>query len=436
MITTLPTLTRLASEPFPAEIARRVARMQSLWWNCGTQPPALGRAYAIAEQRGNEQRMASLRERYTRAWQRLGAAAPAAEAAALRERTLDEAFAFLNQVFDFPAPALDVLRHSGLIEANQEFARAARRFDPAIRGEDIFQAGRNVMTMGFLQILFGLPVALTPSVFAYSMLYPYTDNYLDDPAVPAAEKAAFNRCFYQRLAGELLPPANPAEERIWRLVEMVEDEWPRAAWPRLYDSLLAIHSAQARSLTQLRGAGSPYEVDVLGISFEKGGASVLADGYLVAGSLTEEQADFAFAYGAYTQLMDDLEDVDADRRAGALTIFSQTAGRWPLDAITNTAFHLGHAIFSQMERFPAPAARPLKDLVLRALNPLLSVSAAGAARYYTRPYLKTLQEHMPVRFDALSQQQKKLQRARLPLDVLLYAAEKSETPVPWGNAGK
>ncbi len=417
MITTHSSIVQIASEPMPAEIARRVARMQSLWWSCGTQPLDLGRVYNPAEQRANEQRMAGLRERYTREWKRL--APGSSETAALRERTLDEAFAFLNQVFDFPAPALDVLRGSGLIEANQEFARAARRFDPAIRGADIFQAGRNVMTMGFLQLLFGLPVTLTPSVFAYSMLYPYTDNYLDDPSVPAAEKAAFNRRFYRRLAGDPLPPANLSEERIWRLVTMVEDEWPRAAWPRLYDSLLAIHTAQARSLTQLRGVSSPYEVDVLGISFEKGGASVLADGYLVAGSLTEEQSAFAFAYGAYTQLMDDLEDVESDRRAGALTIFSHTAGRWPLDAITNTAFHLGHAIFRQMEHFPAPAARPLQDLVLRALNPLLSVSAAGAARYYTRPYLNTLQAHMPVRFDALSQQQKKLQQARLPLELLL-----------------
>jgi len=34
-----------------------------------------------------------------------------------------------------------------------------------------------------LQILLGAEMRLTPSIFAYSMLYPATDNYMDDPAV-------------------------------------------------------------------------------------------------------------------------------------------------------------------------------------------------------------------------------------------------------------
>lgn len=415
MITVRQPEVQVASESFAGEVARHTARMQAQWWSCGTALPDLGREYTPAQQRANERRLNDLRERLTADWKRLPPGA-ASHVEALRERTLDEALAFLHEVFEFPTEPLGVLRGSGLIEANQAFAREARRYDPAISSQDIFQASRNVMTMNFAQLLLGLPVELTPSVFAYSMLYPYTDNYLDDPAVPAQEKAAFNRRFYRRLAGEDLPAANAYEERIWDLVALVENQWPRDCWPRVYSSLLAIHTAQGRSLKQLRGDSAPYEVDVLGVSFEKGGTSVLADGYLVAGDLDEEQAGFLFAYGAYTQLMDDLEDVEADRKAGFMTIFSQTAGRWPLDGITNTAFHLGARIFSQMERFPVPQARPLQELVLRALNPLLSVSAAGAARYYTRPYLRELEAHMPVRFAALSDQRKKLDRARLPLE--------------------
>lgn len=418
MIPVIQSDIQIAAEPFPAEVARRTALMQSLWWDCGTDLPQLGRTFSAAEQRANGQRLAALRERLTVEWKRLPPGA-AAQQAALRERTLNDAFDFLGEVFGFPQDSLAVLRASGLIESAEAFAREARRFDPDISGDDIFQASRNVMTMNFAQLLLGLPVEMTPSVFAYSMLYPYTDNYLDDPAVSLAEKAGFNRRFYLRLAGDAARPANDHEARIWRMVDLVEDQWPRADWPRVYASLLAIHAAQFRSLRQLRGSLPPYAVDVLGISFEKGGASVLADGYLVAGSLSEEQAAFLFAYGAYTQLMDDLEDVEADRRAGFLTIFSQTAGHWPLDGLVNTAFTLGARIFNQMERFPVPQARPLQDLVLRALNPLLSVSAAGAGKYFSRPYLRELQAHMPVTFSTLSEQQKKLKRARLPLDLFL-----------------
>jgi hypothetical protein len=42
--------------------------------------------------------------------------------------------------------------------------------------------------MNSLQIFWGLPLEMTPSVYAYSMLYPYTDNFLDNPEVNSEEK--------------------------------------------------------------------------------------------------------------------------------------------------------------------------------------------------------------------------------------------------------
>jgi hypothetical protein len=68
----------------------------------------------------------------------------------------------------------------GFLEATTAFARMARRFDPAITSAEIYQAARNVWTANFLQLLLGMPVRVTPAIFAYSMLYPYSDNYLDE----------------------------------------------------------------------------------------------------------------------------------------------------------------------------------------------------------------------------------------------------------------
>ena len=39
-----------------------------------------------------------------------------------------------------------------------------------------------------------------------------------------------------------------------------------------------------------------------------------------------------FYYGTFTQLIDDLEDVQIDLQKGLNTIYSQTARHWPLDA--------------------------------------------------------------------------------------------------------
>ena len=62
------------------------------------------------------------------------------------------------------------------------------------------------------------------------------------------------------------------------------------------------------------------------LSFEKGGASVLADGYLAAGTLSREEVQFIFRWGALLQLVDDLQDIRQDGGEHSLTIFTQVAG--------------------------------------------------------------------------------------------------------------
>ena len=228
--------------------------------------------------------------------------------------------------------------------------------------------------MAGLQVFFDLPVRLTPSVLAYSLLYPYSDNLLDDPALSGEEKRSFNQRFKQRIEGEATCGANTTEATIFRLVEMIEDEHPRQTLPSIWQSLIAIHQAQGESIRLLADDASPYDIDLLGIAIAKGGASVLADGYLVAGKMTLEQAQFLFDLGAFMQLADDLQDVLEDRRAGLQTIFSQVAMRWPLDAITRRTLAFGVRACQGVRHFPSTAAQPLKELLGRSLN-LIVISA-------------------------------------------------------------
>jgi hypothetical protein len=55
-----------------------------------------------------------------------------------------------------------------------------------------------------------------------------------------------------------------------------------------------------------------YEKDILAMSIEKGGSSVLADAYLINGTLTEKEATFFFGYGVLLQICDDLQDGKKD----------------------------------------------------------------------------------------------------------------------------
>lgn len=341
--------------------------------------------------------------------------------AAWQERLRPGLVGFGQMALNLEDRHIKFIESSGMIEASQTFARMARQFDPHISGEDIYQAGRNVMSMNFIQVLLGLPVEVTPSVFAYSMLYPYTDNYLDDPSISRTTKLAFNHRFRSRLMGEKTHPANAHEETIGKLVEMIEAQWDRARFPAVYESLLAIHDAQARSLGLVAPGASPFELDVLGISFEKGGTSVLADGYLAAGWITPEQASFLFGYGAYTQLMDDLEDIEQDRQEGRATVFTQTAGRWTMDSVTNQMFHFGRAIFD-LGPFPAQAAGPMQELIDRGIDSVLIDIIGRAGKYYSKEYLRELERHAPFRFDSTRKQREKLTRQKFNISRLVEAA--------------
>jgi hypothetical protein len=275
-------------------------------------------------------------------------------------------------------------------------AEQARRFDPALSATDIFQASRNVWTAAGLQVLLGQPLELTPAIFAYSLLYPYTDNLLDDPQTTADAKSAFNRRFRTRLQGGSAPPANHRELKVWALVDRIESQYDRARHPEVYRSLLAIQNAQEESVGLRCDATLAPDQVVQGV-FAKGGTSVLADGYLAAGRLTREQEDFAFGWGVLLQLADDLQDVAEDLAGGTATLFSDSAGR-PLDQVTNRVFEFGEHVFTGLDAFQTPGAEPLKELIRQSAAILLITAAGAAHELHTHAYIQALERHSPFRF--------------------------------------
>jgi hypothetical protein len=387
-----------------------------IWWHADKDFPQLSPSYTPAQQLGNEKGMDELVNGLVYELKHIPASVENRQVQTRRLKTHAQQFA--SHVFQLEQRNIDFIEESGLLSAAEEFARMARAFDRNLSAADIYQAGRNVMTMNLMQLLLGLPVEVTPSVFAYSMLYPYTDNYLDDPTISATTKLAFNHRFQQRLEGETVRLANPHEAVISSLVEMIETQWERARYPLVYDSLLAIHAAQVKSLSMVAPHASPYELDVLGVSFEKGGTSVLADGYLVAGALTPGQAAVMFGYGAFTQLMDDLEDVQGDQAKGQMTLFSQTSPHWPLDTLTNRVFHFGREIFSDLSAFPSPSTGALKEWIDRAVAPLLINSIGQLSPLYSKAYLQKIEQHFPFRFEALKKQRANLTRQKISLERL------------------
>ncbi len=389
----------------PQLVPTFLQKFMTLWSESDSCLPLLTPNYTIGEQVAQEAHLKRFVDTVTSELIRGSRTKSGREA--MQERTLAAFGIFAKSGLGFEERPLALLLSHGFTLVASEFAQMARRFDPLVSDSDIFQACRNVWVMSGLQLLLGLPVALTPAMFAYSMLYPYTDNYLDDPTIAVDRKSAFNERFAKRLAGEQITPTNSHEQKIYDLVSMIEGQFERSHYPQVFESLLDIHHAQNKSLHLLH---NPDEANVLEIGFEKGGTSVLADGYLVAGSLTEAQAQFIFGYGVLLQLADDLRDVQEDRQDGMLTIYSQTAGHWPLDALANRTFHFGAQVLENVECFDASERKPMQELMQRSLVLLLLDAIAATHALYSQPYLRDIEIFSPLRFSILRKQREKLVR--------------------------
>ena len=87
----------------------------------------------------------------------------------------------------------------GFLPIGTQFAQWARRFDPDLSLVDTTQACRNAWTVCGIQPLLGDPMQMTPAIIGYSLLYPYSDNYLDSERISTERKLAFSARFRDRL---------------------------------------------------------------------------------------------------------------------------------------------------------------------------------------------------------------------------------------------
>jgi len=305
---------------------------------------------------------------------------------------------FLSNGLDFTEGQLELMFSDEMVEITRSFVRQAKAFDSDLAFNDIFQACRNMWIMNGLQLIMGIPMQVTPSIFAYSMLYPYTDNLIDDPKVSGFEKLVFSERFRDRLSGVMLEPQNKTENAIFRLVGMIEEEYSRTDFPEVFESLLGIHDAQTNSMKLFQQNTAIGELETLKICLAKGGASVLADGYLVAGKLTEAQRYFLYGYGAYLQLLDDIQDVEEDYAAGLMTVFSGSAFRVQLDERLNKTYWFGEHVMESLSFFDGQQIELFRSLMRRSMDLFIAEAIAQVPDAYSRKYVIEFENYSPFHF--------------------------------------
>jgi len=246
--------------------------------------------------------------------------------------------------------------------ASREFIEQAHAFDRRLGEKDIHQALRNFWVFNALQLMFTGHVGFQQGAFAYSLLYPYTDNFFDDRRIGASKKRAFGEWLSGRLSGDGLRVAPGVAKKVDRLLSLIEEEFPRRDHPLVYEGLLAIHDAQLGALD--RSGGQPREIEWR--SVRKGGTSVLADALLIRGWLHPWEAEFSFRFGVLLQFMDDLQDGWDDGEAKAVTLFSGGCPRAALHESVRRLFHFLFDTFSPASLPDSEEARQLSEPMRRS----------------------------------------------------------------------
>ena len=392
-----------------AEVEVYVGQASELWGRC-----ALGILPALPRfTRGEQRKREKAYDEGLRAVQREARRAPRTTAGRvqMRERIVAVFPGFAAIALGIEGEANQLLT-DGFLPMGTGLARWARAFDPTLSMADTIQACRNAWTCGGMQALLGQPMELTPATVAYSLLYPYSDNYLDQQGLGTADKLEFSHRFRLRLGGQQVCAENPREAAIWALVQLIEEQYPRAQYPQVFQSLLDIHQAQEESIRQLKAtAGLMPFIDLfelLRITCAKGGTSVLADAYLAQPWLTPEEIGFAFDWGVLLQLGDDLQDVQEDLERGSVTLFTQAAACGvALDDLVMQLLHFSDAVAGSMDRLPH-GTHSLKQLLRMSWRSLILMAVANARQFFSAAFLAELETCSGFRFDFLRARNQKI----------------------------
>ncbi|MBN2851525.1 MAG: hypothetical protein JXQ23_02180, partial [Clostridia bacterium] len=99
--------------------------------------------------------------------------------AVIKEKVLH----FMINTLKIDSWACQILDQENYYEVSSQFITRAKEMLGESAFSEIFQALRNIWVMVALQIYMDVDVTLTDAMSAYSMLYPLTDNYLDNPSI-------------------------------------------------------------------------------------------------------------------------------------------------------------------------------------------------------------------------------------------------------------
>ncbi|MDD6796154.1 MAG: class 1 isoprenoid biosynthesis enzyme [Clostridiaceae bacterium] len=379
--------------------------IEKKWWEASSNLNITIKKWSSGEKERNEKSFDKVIDKLTKYINSMPE-----EVGEVREKWLDNGNKLLHELIKrdniFNTKNIDSKMRDNIIQSTSNFIKKARAFNEYMKEEDIGQAMRNVWIVNLLQGVFNEEIYLNDAIFAYSMLYPYTDNYIDNAKININEKAEFNKNLTKKLKGEPISSDKDYYNKIFCLVEMIEKIYDRNKFPQVYESLLEIQEGQILSMKQQHKNIIPYEKNILGISIKKGASSVLVDGNLVRGFLSEKEEDFCLGYGFILQLADDLQDVKEDIKNNHVTIMSQLAKVYAINSIANKLMNFTEEFFEN--HICLRGKDVLKELIKNNCLMLILFSIINSSEFFTNDYIDQIEEYVPFSAEYVNSIEKKI----------------------------
>lgn len=272
----------------------------------------------------------------------------------------------------------------------KKIIKRVRKFDEDLKIEDIGQAIRNYMVYAIFKELNGMPQKCSSSIFGYSMLYPYTDNYIDNSKYTINEKKHFNKMIEDKLKGVSYEAISVHEKKTAELLSYIEDDYGRP--DAIFEGLLLMLEAQKNSQKQENSDFDLSAEDILDISVFKGGLSVMIDRYFINKPFSENDFYFYYSFGFLLQLCDDLQDITEDKERGSRTLFSSCQSSEETEGNIYRLIQFTHNLFKSCES----VREEFRAFLLCNCYFLILFSAIGSKEHISDKGLLRLEEKLPV----------------------------------------
>lgn len=282
----------------------------------------------------------------------------------------------------------------------KHFVNMVREFDETLTPAQIWQTLRNYFIYAMIVDMQGKEQNAGDPILAYSLLYPYTDNYIDDEHILVQDKERYNQMIALKLKGESAIPGNSLEEKTCRLLDMILKSYEGSAKKKVAGTLLQLLEAQNNSIRQQKR--DITEEQILEISMWKGSTSVLADYLFATTDWTEYEENFYLKFGFLLQLVDDLQDIEEDRKSGSHTLMTEAEKQQKLEQCANRLLWFTWNVIREFN----PINPALKGFVLKYCVEISVITAAMNQQFFSGEYLKALEPYLPFSADFLKKMKK------------------------------